>query len=907
MASISTLLSNAWNYLRKFNLFQKAKRDDEHEIQNEIISTRLFLFLMAASIIILLVYTSQVKMTLSITHNSPTLELYQSLYEDYGKTLVCPCTNIAIAQKQFISLTRTVHQICRSDFITDKWFSFLNAASTLYISSDFRFTGSLLFQIIASFCHLSDDAIQNGLSKFNASNFVTNNLMDPNSLNEQYQSLINLFISTTASAFANSFEFIRNSTSANGFLSGLSSNFQIGLGNYLPDYPGYRIIFAPKVYNETEKCSCARTPTCTEHAVIQTGNTNETTFIIPGLRIGCLLVEGVRQSSLECFYNQTCINQIQYYLQSSIVPNVTALNSSETSRYNISTTMNQLLANLMVESWLHNISYDSYYYECQPKQCTYTKIQKNEIIVIITTLIGLIGGLYKVLLVFVPFVVKLIRRKKRPTDSINEEDTGQIIFFFFCISTLGICLFVGSFCHKLQILCAKIFQSVRMLNLFPSLPPSTDAYRLKTEVISTRLYLLALIICFLILIVYKAVETNVETIIIKTPSFETYQHLYDEQNETLSCPCSTIASDYKEFLDIKPIFHQLCTSDFVQTEWIYVNMRPPQVISIWDYRLLHPYMFSMISSYCSFMNGIISNSLISFYATQLISPELLPENIFNEKTNQFTSDFILSTKNTFTHQVEFTRTSQEANFLANVMSTNSMFFFIGTYPEFSIYVFSILYGSSVNSADNCICDVTPTCSALSSIFFLNDSTGYFNPLFTIPGIMISCTIDSAVRQSTLECFYNQSCFDTLVYHLNLTEPIHFDILNPNISSIYRRNDTIDDLLKNLMIEEWISNSSYQNYYENCLPSTCSYTKNSKTPLIIIITTLIGLLGGLVKILRIIVPMLVRIVRRRRQQQQQPLQVERPSKIFKMKLIIVYSLLLYRYTSTSSCYLSKWSY
>ena len=166
MASISTLLSNAWNYLRKFNLFQKAKRDDEHEIQNEIISTRLFLFLMAASIIILLVYTSQVKMTLSITHNSPTLELYQSLYEDYGKTLVCPCTNIAIAQKQFISLTRTVHQICRSDFITDKWFSFLNAASTLYISSDFRFTGSLLFQIIASFCHLSDDAIQNGLNRF---------------------------------------------------------------------------------------------------------------------------------------------------------------------------------------------------------------------------------------------------------------------------------------------------------------------------------------------------------------------------------------------------------------------------------------------------------------------------------------------------------------------------------------------------------------------------------------------------------------------------------------------------------------------------------------------------------------------------------------------------------------------
>jgi hypothetical protein len=125
-----------------------------------------------------------------------------------------------------------------------------------------------------------------------------------------------------------------------------------------------------------------------------------------------------------------------------------------------------------------------------------------------------------------------------------------------------------SCCDKAQVLSRKIFQYIRSLNLFPSSPPSIDAYDLTTERISTRIYIILLIICFLILLSYKATDNVIKTVIFKAPSFNEYQNLYEKQNEKLLCPCSTITSEYKTFLYIKPLFHQLCTSDFVSEKWI---------------------------------------------------------------------------------------------------------------------------------------------------------------------------------------------------------------------------------------------------------------------------------------------------------------------------------------------------
>ncbi|CAF1582747.1 unnamed protein product, partial [Adineta steineri] len=87
---------------------------------------------------------------------------------------------------------------------------------------------------------------------------------------------------------------------------------------------------------------------------------------------------------------------------------VTALDSSLPSQYSQDSTIENLLNNLMIEEWNPTQIYDRYYDECQPIECTYTIITRNNILYVITTLIGIIGGLTRVSKILVPILVKII-------------------------------------------------------------------------------------------------------------------------------------------------------------------------------------------------------------------------------------------------------------------------------------------------------------------------------------------------------------------------------------------------------------------------------------------------------------------------------------------------------------------
>ncbi|CAF1687753.1 unnamed protein product, partial [Adineta ricciae] len=73
------------------------------------------------------------------------------------------------------------------------------------------------------------------------------------------------------------------------------------------------------------------------------------------------------------------------------------------------------------------------------------------------------------------------------------------------------------------------------------------------------------------------------------------------------------------------------------------------------------------------------------------------------------------------------------------------------------------------------------------------------------------------------------------------------------------NTTIEELLNELMVEKWNLSSSYKNYYNECQPSECSYSAIAKNSAIYIVTTVIGLIGGLITALKIGVPRLVSFV------------------------------------------------
>jgi len=97
--------------------------------------------------------------------------------------------------------------------------------------------------------------------------------------------------------------------------------------------------------------------------------------------------------------------------------NPRALNSSLQSQYLPNATIQLLLDQLMVERWNWSSMYESYYGECQPEECSYTYETKNDAIYIITTVIGLFGGLITVLKLVISQIfmraLAFIQRKRR--------------------------------------------------------------------------------------------------------------------------------------------------------------------------------------------------------------------------------------------------------------------------------------------------------------------------------------------------------------------------------------------------------------------------------------------------------------------------------------------------------------
>jgi len=82
--------------------------------------------------------------------------------------------------------------------------------------------------------------------------------------------------------------------------------------------------------------------------------------------------------------------------------------SNSASIYQVTTTLLDIMSNLMIEQWNNQTFYQDYFNQCQPDECSATYVPRGNVPYIITTMTGLIGGLTKVYLFAVPLLVKII-------------------------------------------------------------------------------------------------------------------------------------------------------------------------------------------------------------------------------------------------------------------------------------------------------------------------------------------------------------------------------------------------------------------------------------------------------------------------------------------------------------------
>jgi hypothetical protein len=144
---------------------------------------------------------------------------------------------------------------------------------------------------------------------------------------------------------------------------------------------------------------------------------------ISGWYTGCWPSETLLLSTLEYFYNQTELNRMLTYVNSSTTNQLfTALNISENSSFDLNSTIEILVENLFVETWTKKLNYTSYFNQCKPETCIFDVNERASVLYIITSLLGLYGGLSVVLLFGTPFVVTyIIKRIRRRTNLLAQQ------------------------------------------------------------------------------------------------------------------------------------------------------------------------------------------------------------------------------------------------------------------------------------------------------------------------------------------------------------------------------------------------------------------------------------------------------------------------------------------------------
>jgi hypothetical protein len=399
------------------------------------------------------------------------------------------------------------------------------------------------------------------------------------------------------------------------------------------------------------------------------------------------------------------------------------------------------------------------------------------------------------------------------------------------------------------------------LNLFKSIPPSQDEKILGQQRHSTRVYLILLLTTMSILILFTSLRMQTISKTHKMPTLAEFTKLYDQYPLTLNCPCSQPTLKYDQLiLYIEPQYHEICSSEFVSPNWINVEfVKPPiEPIKTHDFRYQSQIHFQLLSTLCHTAKQIIKDNLESFYQTKFVSHQVLSRESFGIQVDLIMEQFMRTVPESFQHTLELIKANLELNQF--IVPVNSIFFSnsVGAFSVLTLYsdFLSERPDCENTTSQGCRCFTLSIKDCYVKTKILDDHSNY-----TIPGMFHTWFPLHSLLMSTLECFYYELCLSRIKMFINTTVSSRNFTALKSSSKYYRNNsyDTIEVLANKLFIQFWINESSYELYYKQCHPLECQYTYRSRLSLMYMITTIIGLIGGLTVATRLVAPLIVKFV------------------------------------------------
>ncbi|CAF3968558.1 unnamed protein product, partial [Rotaria sordida] len=489
---------------------------------------------------------------------------------------------------------------------------------------------SAQFQVLSVLCRTSRQFVIDALKGFSSTTILSPNALSRDIINSYIGTSIEQFQKNTLDSFRSYYHFVSSLVEENHFISALRTNFYT---RSVPD-SNISVTFSaiyPQQVNQTpsslmsnETCRCDRTSDCVYPAGIynqsQTIVSNEVfsldespLFIVPGFQVGCVPQNALLQSTLECFYNQSCLDIV--ISLTDALRTVSALNISNSfSRFSPTTTIGVLFDNLMVESWENSTDFAIYFQTCAPKACSYSYLQRFFLIYMITIIASVFGGLNIVLRItsplFVKFILRSPYRRVRMLEANERHEPKR------------------NFQDRIWNFVTLIYQKVITLNLF-----KTTFTNIQHGIYSTRVYIILMMLGICILTIYSTSIVSSQQIIVRNPSLDEFEHLHDMNLSILSCPCRYSLIPRLTFTVNEVQVHPFCTSSFVRDDhWFqYWTMKflngsiDPTPSFYWtDFRKNGLKFFNYVKILCdivnirivigcSIMSGLLQSTFECFY------------------------------------------------------------------------------------------------------------------------------------------------------------------------------------------------------------------------------------------------------------------------------------------------------
>ena len=411
------------NWLKKLNAFEGLRRNTADSVGEQRRATYVYYLLLLTAVFSFGIYDSLSYSTVNIVVTHPSLKQYQQLQLQYGVDKInCPCSQLSITYTSLIDLNCDFHPVCRSPFISHKYlqelFEVYNTFGSLYPKEDaFTLQGTIFshFQALLSLCNLAEDNVKDARQQYLNSSFISTSMIDYNLFDLQLNASLEQFKSTLPDEFLNNLQLLRGMTQSNAFVSLYSTNWYPIIYN-LQD--GSKVYMHPQSYGQ---CNCLTSSTCTQPS----------TPFIPGYLVGCTPLEALLRSSIQCLYERTCVDFLTNYLNLTL-PGPTPLNTSDT-HFPPNVTVDSIVQEMFIETCSSNVSYDQFFEQCHPLSCSVTLIKPNNLVIVITKILGIYGGLTTFLKLVIPILVIPIDRlfrtyKRRLTNQVRPFHSWSYLF-----------------------------------------------------------------------------------------------------------------------------------------------------------------------------------------------------------------------------------------------------------------------------------------------------------------------------------------------------------------------------------------------------------------------------------------------------------------------------------------------